>query len=68
MEQQKKETAQIITQQPDGFVVNEWLEGRFALRDAPEKYLHETSSAQRLTVGRYGEMKTRAREFPDKDG
>jgi hypothetical protein len=61
MKQQKKDTSHMIAVQPSGFVVNEWLEGRLALRDSnPEKYMRETSYALRVTVDRYSELKTKA--------
>jgi hypothetical protein len=58
MKQPKKDTSHMLTPQPGGFTVNEWLEGRLALRGRdPAKYLRETSQALRLTVERYAELK-----------
>lgn len=48
--------------EPGGFVANEYLENRLALRDGdPAKYLRETSQALRITVERYAELKAHAR-------
>lgn len=57
----KRDTSAMIHAGPDGFTVNEWLEGRLALRERdPAKYLRETSPALRATVERYAELKRAA--------
>ena len=55
--EQKRDTSAMLRTGADGSVVNEWLEGRLALRDSdPAKYLRQTSPALRATVARYAEL------------
>ena len=53
MKQPKKDTSRMMTVEPPGFVRNEWLESRLALRDSdPAEYQRETPPALRATVER----------------